>query len=75
MVASRASPNASRATTTISQPEEAEAFAARKQILDQIDDAKPKPEQHQPADGSPEQRAPAKAAAHRDQRRIDRDRQ
>ena len=57
------------------QPEEAEAFAARKQILDQIDDAKPKPEQHQPADGSPEQRAPAKAAAHRDQRRIDRHRQ
>ena len=31
------------------QPEEAEAFAARKQILDQVDDAEPEPEQHQPA--------------------------
>ena len=54
------------------EPEEAEAFAACEQILDQIDDAEPEPKQHQPADGGPEQRTPAEAPPHRHQRRIDR---
>ena len=53
----------------------AQRFAAREQVLDQIDDAAPETEQQQPADGGPEQRAPAKAAADRDTRRIDRHRQ
>ena len=53
----------------------AQGLVAREQILDQVDDAEPEAEQHQPADRGPEQRAPAKTAAHRQQRRIDRHRQ
>jgi len=54
---------------------EAEAFIARKKILDQVDDAEPSAQQHQSAGRGPEQRAPAKAAPGREQRRIDRHRQ
>ena len=57
------------------EAEEAEAFTARKQVLDQVEDAEPGAEQHQSADGGKEQRAPAKTAAHRNQRRINRHRQ
>ena len=84
MVASRASPSASRAMTTTSasaaangkaEPEKAEAFAAREQILDQMRDAEPEAEQHQPADRGPEHRAPAPSARRGDDRRLDRNRQ
>ena len=45
-------------------------LAAREQILDQVDNAEPEAEQHQPARRGPEQRAPAEAAPGRDQRRC-----
>ena len=49
----------------------AKALAARKQILDQVDDAKPEAEQHKSAGRGPEYRAPAEAAPDRDERRVD----
>ncbi len=56
------------------QSDEAEAFAAREQILDQTDDAESDPEQRQPGNAGPEQCAPGKAASRR-KRRCDRHRQ
>ena len=57
------------------RPEQTKAFAARKQVFDQIDDAKPEAKQHEPSGRSPEQRAPAETAPHRHQRRLNDDRQ
>jgi hypothetical protein len=57
------------------QPEQAEALATRKQILDQLGHAEPGREQNQPADGAPEHRAPAEFALYGDERRIDWNRQ
>ena len=57
------------------EPQETETLAARKQVLDQVEDAKTCGEQHQAADGAPEQAAPAKAAAQGNQRGVDGHRQ
>ncbi len=67
--------SASAAATVKAMPRKPRPSAACEQIFDQMDDAEPDAEQHQPAESGPEQCAPAKAARNRNQRCIDGDRQ
>jgi len=57
------------------QPDETEAFIARKEILDQMGNAQAEPEQHQSAQCGPEQRAPAETGSRGQHRRFQRHRQ